>query len=219
MFKKMLLLLSLIFIPFLSFCGELELIDRAMEKISDSEDDFRYKYSVQTIEDEKISTIIARFDPLKSPKHSLVKVDGKAPTKKEIKEFYKSIEEEEQSSDGFNDIFKGDYKYISTDNDISYYSYMATMELKPGKETLLDGKVWVNDITEEVVKVVLTNKKEIKVQTGVTLKDFQMEFNFVKFSSDISVVNEMKMNIEGKAFVVKFNQQTINKIYDYELIN
>ncbi len=216
---RKILIIGLLSIPFLSFSSDLAIVENAMSKISEGEDDFRYKYSVQTIEDDQISTIIARFDPLTSPKHSLVKVDGKTPSKKEIKTFYKNLNDEEESNKNFSDIFDGKYNYITTEGEISSYSYTAKMELMPGKQSLLNGKVWINNNKEEVVKVVLENKKDIKVQTGVKLKNFQLEFNFVKYSSDISVVDEMKMNVEGKAFVVKFNQQTINKMYDYELVN
>lgn len=93
------------------------------------------------------------------------------------------------------------------------------MEILPEKKSEFNCKIWINDKTEDVVRIELRNQKKIKIQLGVSLNRFVMEMDFKKFNNEVSVLDKMEMIIEGKAVVIDFNMKTINKMYNYELIN
>lgn len=219
MLKKMILGL-LFLLPLVCFSGENKIIERAIKKINNADEILKYNYSVEIESKDEKSLLEAEFDPLKNPKHTLLKVDGNTPTEKEIKEFNKDIEDEESDdSEGFDGVLKGDYTLLSKDGDISCYSYIAKMEIIPGKKSDFNGKIWVNEKTEEIVKVELINQKKIKIQVGVSLKSFVMLMEFKTFNNEMSVLDQMVMNIEGKAVVMEFSQKTVNKMYNYQLVN
>lgn len=218
MFKKIVLSI-LIMIPFITFANDIDKVKRAVDKLKNRDVEFKYDYSVETIEDNERILLEAVFDPLKTPSHNLLKVDGKTPTKKDIEEFYKELEEEDSSDEEFADLLDGDYRYITTDGDLSCYSYTAAMEILPEKKSEFNCKIWINDKTEDVVRIELRNQKKIKIQLGVSLNRFVMEMDFKKFNNEVSVLDKMEMIIEGKAVVIDFNMKTINKMYNYELIN
>lgn len=91
MFKKIVLSI-LIMIPFITFANDIDKVKRAVDKLKNRDVEFKYDYSVETIEDNERILLEAVFDPLKTPSHTLLKVDGNTPTKKDIEEFYKELE-------------------------------------------------------------------------------------------------------------------------------
>lgn len=219
MLKK--IILSILFIvPIFIFGNDVDKVKRAVSKAAGPDDNFRYNYKAESEGFvDNIYEVI--YDPLKEQKHTLLKINGEVPTEKDLKKFNKSVleDEERKAGDDFSELLTGDYKYISTEGDISSYSYVTQMRLNPKEKSKLNARIWINNKTEEVVKITLKNQRDIKIQMGVALNYFHMELNFKKFNDTISVLDNTFMDLKGKALVVDFNQKTINKMYNYELAN
>lgn len=199
------------------YSNNLDKLHKAIEKIDYDEDTFQY-ISTSTEEEngEKVELEVS-FNPLRDPKSVLVKVDGKKPTEKDIEDFYKELQEEDD--EGSIDQILGDkYKLVSNKNGIATYSYTTKESIIPGKNYLMDGVIKVDLEKEEVISISLKNPKDFKIN-GAKLTVMEMDFIYESFDSKHGVLKEMNFNLEGKFLLVKFYQKSKSQMYDYKLVN
>ncbi len=214
------ILITMLFITFTTnmFGSNLEILNRALDKLDYEENIFRYETEIKVIGKKETTTSIVSFDPNKDPKVTLILVDGREPTKKDIKK-YKKQEKEQQGESSLQDLLGKEYKLLSEDNGLVKFTYKTSGDLIPKKDSKMNGEIWVDTVKESIIKIILNNDKKIDVAIGVSINTFKMEFLFKEYNSRISVVTGMNMSLKGKAVLTQFDQISKSKIYNYTLVN
>lgn len=213
---SLLLLFCLLLIPI--FGENDQRLDRAIEKINYDDDIFSYKTKSVILEDDEKSVREVDYNPLSDPKYTLVSVNGREPSSKEIKKFYKELEDEDSDDSSLDGFLGNEYKKIYDDGKIAKFTYITKESFMPKKDFLLDGEITINLEKEEVVSIKLTNPGEFSIM-GAKLKKMEMEFYFDNFNDNYMVLSSMNFNMNGKFLMKEFSQSSESTLYNYAMVN
>lgn len=200
------------------FGGNIEILNRAIDKLEYEEDLFRYETEIKVVGKKETTTSIVSFDPALDPKVVLLLVNGREPTKKDIKKYQKK-DKQQYGKSSIQNLLGKEYELLSKENGIIKFSYKTSADIIPKKESKMVGEIWVDTVKESIIKIMLNSDKKIDVAIGVSINIFEMEFIFNEFNSYISVMTGMNMTLKGKAVLVEFDQFSKSKMYDYTLVN
>ncbi|MGL1892006.1 MAG: hypothetical protein OCD02_10285 [Spirochaetaceae bacterium] len=217
MIKKTLLVL-LILTASTIFSNNIAVLNRAMDKISIDDNKFSFELTTKTIEDDKTDIITVSFNPQDNPQYQLLLKNGEKPTQKEIKAYYKELEEEDES--GMDGMFGDDnYVFISEEDGIMQYSFDTVLDFMPGKASKMTGLIWVDEKLEIITKIKLINEEKMKIALGISLSEFVLEFSFEPFNNELCVMTSTNMDMKGKAVLFDFEMRSISRMYNYALVN
>lgn len=212
-FLNMFLLVSTLTI----YGNNIDIINRAIDKIDYKKDIFKYESEIESIGRKKTTIKIVSFDPNREPQFKLELVNGEEPSKKDLKNYIKQKDRESGNS-SLKDLLGSKYTLLSNNDGIGKFSYITAGDIIPKKESKMNGEIWINMEKETVIKVLLINPSAVSITVGVSISQFQMEFNFEEFNENISVLSTMNMSMKGKAVLVEFDQVSRSKMYNYTLV-
>lgn len=214
---KLKIVMCLVIFGSLLYADPIDQLNEAIEKIDYAEDLFSYESRVEIKGMDEDSVQVISYSPLDDPRYTLISKDGKTPTEKDIKDFYKQREREGDDR-STKDILGDEFTLESSEGGIALFSFVTTEDMIPKKESKMNGRVWLDLERNEITKIELTNTKPISIFVGVSIKEFTLDFTFESYSSKYTIVTGMDFSIKGKAAMIEFNQSSTSKLYNYDIV-
>lgn len=194
-------------------------IINAIEMIENT-DESAYQYTVTSTGS---TNTIEQHNPKTTPKWTLVKIEGKEPTKKQRKKYQKEkeITLEEQDESTLAEIFQfPTITFNRQEGDNWYYSFKPVLkELNKKSQQAFEGEITYNSQQDMITQFRFYNTDQIKPFISVELSTLQFEFNFQKIGNDILMTDNSNKIIGKAAFVKTFNEDIQQQFSNYQKIN
>jgi hypothetical protein len=199
-------------------------LDNAFERMNS----FNEKdWSFQIISNGEEDTVEV-FDPLAKTEWSLTSINGKAPSKKQIKAYYREKDEEEaedESDDGKLNLHEvidvTSLRLLKDDGKVAKYSFKPILDDDEadliGK---LEGELWHNKQKDFIERFDFFSKAPFSPMAGVKISSMQTSIRFQEIGEDIFAPKEVLSEVSGRAFIVKKLDEKESQIYtNYQPVN
>ena len=210
------------------------LIEQAViQAIADMADAPRKEWSVQIShyenEEGDITTSIERYTPNKdtSQQWSLLRINGKAPSNKQLKKFAKKKREQaENKAEGksysinFKTLIKPDSLQLLNDNNShAQVGFKVHMEkLGDDAEGKLSGRLSYSKQHQYIEEITIVNNAEFSPMFSATISDLRLSFNFIKLNETV-LPQQIEMRMKGSfAYFTEIDEVSTTSYSDYQHI-
>lgn len=204
-------------------------ISQAIAKFEQtSRQDWSYRITRYENEEGDISSSIELFDPIKEQHEqwSLLRIDGQAPTEKQVKKFVKSKRKEKDDSDQQSLSVKlGDIillnslQLVSEDQNhlrASFDVYLSQLG-EEATENLKGSLIFAKD-EQFIESIEIINKGEFSPVFSAAITDFKLSFRFVKIDSAI-LPQQNDLSMKGTfAFFTEIDEVSTDTYSDYQYV-
>ncbi|MBL4672111.1 MAG: hypothetical protein JKX81_07590 [Arenicella sp.] len=197
-------------------------LDKAFERMNNfNEQDWSFQMISRGEED-----TVEVFNPLAKPEWSLISINGNHPSKKQIKAYYREIDEAEAEDDDGNlnlheMIDVSSLRLLKDDGKVAKYSFTPILDDDDVDFTdKLEGELWHNKQKDFIERFDFFSKAPFSPMAGVKISNMQTSIRFQEISKDIFVPKEIFSEVSGRAFIVKKVDEKESQIYtNYQQVN
>ena len=189
-----------------------------------------WSYNISRYENEEgdISSSIEQYSPHSNQKWTLKEINGKAPTKKQLKKFAKknkeqSTKDEKGKEQGGNIqlpirklIDLGSLSLVSNDDNYLVMEFNVHIK-KLGQDSVgkLQGKLRYHKEKAFIEKITVWNNTEFSPMFTANITDFIITFTFLQIKDAVlTYQNEMKMK-GSFAYFTEINETSLDTFSDY----
>ena len=202
-----------------------ETVNRAILKVEQTQKKL-WSYEVSRYEDEEgdISSSIEQHSPESDEPWLLKQINGKSPSKKQIKKFAKKKQEQSNAQKPENNIQLPLRKLINTDsltlvsNDDKHLVMAFSVYIKKlGKDAKgkLQGKLVYQKDKQFIEKITIWNNADFSPMFTANITDLALTFMFVSINGAVLIEkNEMKMK-GSFAYFTEINESSIDSFSNY----
>ena len=204
-------------------------MNRAISKFENTNKTL-WSYKISRYEDEEgdITSSIEQHSPKENEPWSLKKINGQAPTKKQIKKFVKK-KQEQSSTDEKEDsqaeniqltlrklINLESLSIVSTDEQHIVMAFDVHIK-KLGKDAMgkLKGKLVYQKHKQFIEKIIIWNNTEFSPMFTANITDLVLTFTFVHIDGAV-LVKENQMKMKGSfAYFTEINETSLDSFSEY----
>ncbi|MCW8876515.1 MAG: hypothetical protein OQJ89_10055 [Kangiellaceae bacterium] len=203
-------------------------VEASIKQFEDTDRE-RWSFKVVRYENEEgdvtSSTEIYKPNPDKSKQWSLIELNGKKPTPKQIKRFVKKkVKASEKKSDEstnysvrLREIIDIDSLTVTQESDThKIMSFNVFLErLGDDAKGKLDGSLTFNKNQQFIDSITITNNSEFSPMLTASITDFSLSFKFIKMDSAILPV-ENTMDMKGSfAFFTDIEETSVDRFSEF----
>lgn len=194
-------------------------LDNAFERMNNfNEQDWSFQIT-SSGEDDSIEA----FNPLTKPEWSLTSINGKAPSRKQLKTYYREKKEDEEDGDiNLHEMIDASsLRLLMDDGKVAKYSFKPILDDDEEDFTgKLEGELWHNKQKNFIERFDFFSKAPFSPMAGVKISSMQTSIQFQEISKDIFAPKAMLSEVSGRAFIVKkLDEKESQTFSNYQRVN
>lgn len=202
-------------------------IDEAIKKLDYGFIDFKYNIVDDQLMNGKRLVRVSEFQPDREIQFNLQSENGESVSNWAKKRYSKDktniFGKDRFTLDSeftFRKLVEADdYKLLESGSGLSRYSFTNRNSVIPESEEPLYGELILDEEKREITHVSLKNIQPMKVILGVTIDQFQLDFDFKPSDSSYCLIDEINCLIYGNVLFMDLDYTSNLYLSDYEALN
>lgn len=205
--------LLILLCSFVTFAEVPENLKRAIDKLDYGFIDYKFTMVDDELMNGKRLYRVSDFNPDNECVFTLSDINGEDPTEKEIKHYSKDKTNLfgnnrfiENSSFKFVEMAESDeYQFAGRENGVARYTFINRNSVIADSDKPFNGELWLDEESEEILKIHLKNIYPIKVFLGIKVSHVEMIFNFKTSQDKHTLIDEIESIIYGNVLFYKID--------------